>query len=74
MLALTPCSPKTRRISHAQLKTVALASRPAALEASSGCGKRLCFANNPEVRPSVPKANADLIDLIGTAKAMPFQN
>jgi len=37
-------------------------------------GKRLYFAKNPEVRPSVAKANADLIDLIGTAKAMPLRN
>jgi len=29
---------------------------------------------NPEIRPSVAKANADLIDLIGMAKAMPLQN
>jgi len=26
------------------------------------------------MHPSVAKANADLIDLTGTAKAMPFQN
>jgi len=42
--------------------------------AVTGCGKRLHFAKSPEKRPSVAKANADLIDLIGTAKAMPFQN
>jgi len=39
-----------------------------------GRGKRLYFAKNPEMRPSVAKANADFIDLIGTAKAMPLQN
>jgi len=43
-------------------------------EAFTGCGKRRYFANNPEIRPSVAKANADLIDLIGMAKAMPLQN
>jgi len=41
---------------------------------SIGCGKRLYFTKNPEIRPSVAKAMADLIELIGTAKAMPFQN
>jgi len=40
----------------------------------TGCGKRLYFAKNPELRPSVAKANIDLIDLIGTAKAVPLQN
>jgi len=40
----------------------------------TGCGKRLYFAKNPEFRPSAAKANADLIDLIGTAKAMPLQD
>jgi len=35
--------------------------------------KRLYFAKNPEIRPSVAKANVDLIDLIGTAKAVPLQ-
>jgi len=34
----------------------------------------LYFAKNPERRPSVAKANADLIDLVGMAKAMPLQN
>ena len=34
----------------------------------------LHFAKSPEIRPSAAKANVDLIDLIGTAKAMPFQN
>jgi len=40
----------------------------------SGCGKRLYFAKNPQIGPSVAKANADLIDFIGMAKAMPLQN
>jgi len=34
----------------------------------------LYFAEDPEIRPSVAKASADLIDLIGTAKAMPLQD
>jgi len=42
--------------------------------AKTGCGKKLYFAKNPEIRPSVAKANADLINLIGLAKAMPLQN
>jgi len=36
--------------------------------------KGLYFARDPEMRPSAAKANADLIDLIGTAKAVPLQN
>jgi len=40
----------------------------------TGCGKRLDFAKNAEIRPSAAKADADLIDLIGTAKAMPLQS